>query len=54
MYKRQVENVLDCPTKDYYTEASGITELRLLTEKQRKWVLWQLYKMKEEVNAENV
>lgn len=49
-----VENVLDCPTKDYYSEASGITELRLLTEKQRKWVLWQLYKMKEEVNAENV
>ena len=43
-----VEKVLGCPTMDYYTEATGITELRLLTEKQRKWVLWQLYKMKEE------
>ena len=52
--KEWVENVLDCPTKNYYTEASGITELRLLTEKQRKWVLWQLYNMNEEVNAENV
>ena len=49
-----VEKVLDCPTKDYYTEATGITELRLLTEKQRKWVLWQLYKMKEEAHAESV
>ena len=43
-----VEKILECPTMDYYTECSGITELRLLTEKQRKWVLWQLYKMKEE------
>lgn len=49
-----VEKVLGCPTMDYYTEATGITELRLLTEKQRKWVLWQLYKMKDEMNAENV
>jgi hypothetical protein len=49
-----VEKVLDCPTMDYYTECSGITELRLVSEKQRKWVLWQLYKMKEEANAENV
>ena len=49
-----VEKVLDCPSMDYYTEATGITELRLLSEKQRKWVLWQLYTMKEEVNAESV
>lgn len=49
-----VENVLDCPTSDYYTECSGITELRLLSEKQRKWVLWQLYKMKDEKLAEIV
>ena len=42
-----VEKVLDCPDNQYYSEASGITELRLLTEKQRKWVLWQLYQMKE-------
>lgn len=42
-----VEKVLDCPDNQYYSEASGITELRLLTEKQRKWVLWQLYEMKE-------
>lgn len=42
-----VEKVLGCPSMDYYTECSGITELRLLTEKQRKWVLWQLYKMKD-------
>lgn len=44
-----VEKVLDCPSMDYYTEASGITELRLISEKQRKWVLWQLYTMKEEM-----
>lgn len=49
-----VEKVLGCPTMDYYTEATGITELRLLTEKQRKWVLWQLYTKREEYNAENV
>lgn len=49
-----VEKVLDCPTMDYYTEATGITELRLLTEKQRKWVLWQLYKMKEEALEKSV
>lgn len=49
-----VEQVLGCPTMDYYTEATGITELRLLTEKQRKWVLWQLYTKREEYNAENV
>lgn len=49
-----VEKVLGCPTMDYYTEATGITELRLLTEKQRKWVLWQLYTKKEERNAESV
>ena len=49
-----VESVLDCPTNDYYTEATGITELRLLTEKQRKWVLWQLYKMKEEALEESI
>jgi hypothetical protein len=49
-----VEKVLECPTMDYYTEATGISELRLLTEKQRKWVLWQLYSKKEEYNAESV
>lgn len=49
-----VEKVLDCPSMDYYTEATGITELRLLTEKQRKWVLWQLYQMKESANEKSV
>ena len=49
-----VENVLGCPTMDYYTEATGITELRLLTEKQRKWVLWQLYKMRDETREKNI
>ena len=49
-----VEKVLGCPTMDYYTEATGITELRLLTEKQRKWVLWQLYKMKEETVEKSI
>ena len=48
-----VENILKCPTMDYYTEATGITELRLLTEKQRKWTLWQLYKMRDEYNEKN-
>ena len=49
-----VEKILECPTMDYYTECSGITELRLLTEKQRKWVLWQLYKMKEEALEKSI
>lgn len=48
-----VEKVLQCDTMDYYSEATGITELRLLSDKQRKWTLWQLYKMKEEYNEEN-
>lgn len=48
-----VEKVLQCPTMDYYSEATGITELRLLTEKQRKWTLWQLYKMRDEYNEKN-
>jgi hypothetical protein len=39
---------------DYYTEATGITELRLLSEKQRKWVLWQLYTMKEEALEKSI
>lgn len=49
-----VEKVLQCPTMDYYSEATGITELRLLTDKQRKWTLWQLYKMRDEYNEKNV
>ena len=49
-----VESVLDIPDKSYYSDASGITELRLLSEKQRKWVLWQLYKMKEEVLEKSI
>ena len=48
-----VENVLDCPTSDHYTECSGITELRLLSEKQRGWVLGQLYKMRDKVKAKS-
>jgi hypothetical protein len=43
-----VEKILQCPTMDYYSEASGITELRLLTKKQRKWALRKLYEMKKE------
>lgn len=44
-----VEKILQCPTMDYYSEATGITELRLLTKKQRKWVLWKLFEMKREL-----
>lgn len=49
-----VEKILQCPTMDYYSEATGITELRLLTKKQRKWALAQLYKMRDEYNEKNV
>jgi len=42
-----VEQYLGCPDNNYYDSVSGITELRLLTEKQRKWVLWQLYTIKK-------
>lgn len=48
-----VEKILQCPTMDYYSEATGITELRLLTKKQRKWTLWQLYKMRDEYAEKN-
>ena len=47
-----VEKVLQCDTMDYYSEATGITELRLLTEKQRKWTLWQLYQMRDKMKEE--
>ena len=46
-----IEKVLGCPTMDYYAECTGITELRLLSQKQRKWVLWQLYTMRDEMRA---
>lgn len=46
-----VEKILGCPTMDYYSEATGISELRLLTLKQRKWALSQMYNMKENLNA---
>ena len=49
-----VEKILKCPAMDYYTEVTGITELRLLTVKQRKWALAQLYKMRDEYNEKNV
>ena len=41
-----VEEVLGCTDKNEYDNCSGITELRLLTVKQRKWVLWQLYSLR--------
>lgn len=43
-----VEKELQCPTNDYYTEATGITELRLVTEKQRKWILRTLYERRKQ------
>lgn len=43
-----VEKVLQCPTMDYYKDATGISEIRMFTEKQHKWAIWQLYKMKKE------
>jgi len=42
-----VEKILKCPTMDYYSETTGISELRLLTLEQRKWALDQMYNMRK-------
>ena len=41
-----VEATLGCDDLNEYDNCSGITELRLLTEKQRGWVLFQLYSLR--------
>lgn len=42
-----VEQVLGCKDNNEYKKCSGITELRLLTVKQRKWILKQLYSLRD-------
>lgn len=46
-----VEKTLGCPTENYYDKASGITELRLVTNKQVGWVMYKAYQMKERLLA---
>ena len=41
-----VEKTLKCDDIHEYDTCSGITELRLITQKQRKWVLFQLYALR--------
>jgi len=42
-----VEKYLGCEDNNRYDNCSGITELRLLSERQRKWVLQNLYALKD-------
>lgn len=48
-----VERVLGCPTNDYYSDCSGITELRLLPKDKYYWVLKQLYAMRNDLYEKN-
>lgn len=43
-----VENYLKLEDNNYYYDNSGITELRLLTRKQAKWVYFTLHQKKKE------
>ena len=49
-----VEKALGCPTMDYYTEATGVSELRLLTKRQRRRTLKIMYEERDKANAESV
>ena len=42
-----VEKYLGCEDNNLYNNCSGITELRLLTKKQRNWVLVNLYNLRD-------
>jgi len=46
-----VEKVLGCPDHNYYYDATGITEMRLVTEKQRGFFLKKLYNWKKEYES---
>lgn len=42
-YKVWVERYLGCPDNNYYDRCSGITELRVVSIRQMKWAIAQLY-----------
>ena len=42
-----IEKYLGCADQNHYSNCSGITELRLLSKRQRKWVLANMYNMKD-------
>lgn len=46
-----VEKVLGCPTNNYYDKDTGITELRLVTNKQVGWVMYKAYEQKKRLLA---
>lgn len=46
-----VEKILGCPTNDYYSKDTGLTELRLVTLKQAKWVTYKCNEMKKRLCA---
>lgn len=46
-----IEKVLGCPDTNYYREATGITELRLVTKKQRAMILKKLYNWRDEYQS---
>ena len=46
--KEQVENYLKISDNNLYYDNTGITELRLLTAKQAKWVYYTLHSTKKE------
>ena len=43
-----VESYLGVDNNDKYRDNTGITELRLLTQKQAKWVYWYLHSSKRQ------
>jgi len=48
-----IEKALNCPTDDYYTEATGVSELRLISERQLKRALRMMYEYRKEWYAKN-
>lgn len=49
-YKVWVEQYLGLEDNQYYTDNTGITELRLVSAKQAKWVYYKLHQYKSEYN----
>lgn len=47
-----VERVLGCPSNTYYSNCSGITELRLVTIKQSKWIIYEAYKQRDKATVD--
>lgn len=48
-----VEKLYSLEDNNYYYDNTGITELRYVTLKQAKWILFMCYKMRDEANERN-